>query len=318
MDQYSWLEYSVAKDAAFCFACRHFLKRGHGFHLEPAFTSNRFNNWWKASASLNSHHESMGQVFAMEGWSEFKQKETSGSKIANMLDKGHSALVMENRKYMKAVMESLGFTACQGIAQRGNREDEQSHNLGNFRELLHVIAKFDPTVDKKLATNPSNAKYTHHDIQNEMFAVMAEMIRKKISDEVRDAECFAVLVDESKYISKKEQISVIVRYLQPESGEVHEFLHFTAADGLDSDSLLASIKHTLSQCNIDIHRCVGQCYDGASVMSGCNNGVQEKFRKEVPQAIYIHYHAHRLNLVLVDCVHNVSAAAEFFETLQML
>ena len=26
MDYYSWLEYSVAKDAAFCFACRHFLK----------------------------------------------------------------------------------------------------------------------------------------------------------------------------------------------------------------------------------------------------------------------------------------------------
>ncbi|KAJ3581755.1 hypothetical protein NHX12_016273 [Muraenolepis orangiensis] len=53
-------------------------------------------------------------------------------------------------------------------------------------------------------------------------------------------------------------------------------------------------------------------------MSGCNNGVREKFRKEVPQAIYIHCHAHRLNLVLVDCVHNVNAAAEFFETLQML
>lgn len=49
-------------------------------------------------------------------------------------------------------------------------------------------------------------------------------------------------------MSKKEQISVIVRYLQPESGEVHEeFLHFTAADRLDADSLLASVKHTLSQ-----------------------------------------------------------------------
>ena len=126
----------------------------------------------------------------MEGWSEFKQKETSGSKIANMLDKGHSALVMENRKYMKAVVESLRFTACQGIAHRGHREGEESHNLGNFHELLHVIAKFDPAVDKKLATNPSNDKYTHHDIQNEIFAVMAEMIM--ISDEVRDAECFVL------------------------------------------------------------------------------------------------------------------------------
>ncbi|CAK6979125.1 hypothetical protein KUCAC02_024725 [Scomber scombrus] len=82
---------------------------------------------------------------------------------------------MENRKYMKAVLESLSFTASQGIAQRGHRDGEESHNLGNFRELLHVIAKFDLTVDKKLAINPSNAKYTHHDIQNDIFAVMAEL-----------------------------------------------------------------------------------------------------------------------------------------------
>lgn len=107
----------------------------------------------------------------------------------------------------------------------------RSHNLGNFHELLHVIAKFDPIVDKKLATNPLNAKYTHHDIQNEIFAVMAVMIRKMISDEVRDAKCFAVLVDESKDTSIKEQISVIIWHLQPESGEL---LHFTAADWMQT------------------------------------------------------------------------------------
>lgn len=128
---------------------------------------------------------------------------------------------------MKAVVDSLHFTACQGIAQRDHREGEESHNLGNLCELLHVIAKFDPTVDKKLASNPSNAKYTYHDFQYEIFAVMAEMIRMKIIDEVRDAECFAVLVDESKDTSKKQQIFVIVRDLQPDSGELHqEFFAF--------------------------------------------------------------------------------------------
>ncbi|XP_034547876.1 zinc finger MYM-type protein 1-like [Notolabrus celidotus] len=51
--------------------------------------------------------------------------------------------------------------------------------------------------------------------------------------------------------------------------------------------------------DISGHPC--QCYNGVSVMSGCNNGVQEKLRKEVPQAIYIHCYGHKLNLVLVDC-----------------
>lgn len=172
MDQYMWLEYSMSKDAAFCFACRHFLKQSHRFHIEPAFTSNGFSNWRKASASLKNHHESMGHKFAMEAWSEFKQTQTSGSKIGNMLDKGHSALVMENRRYMKAVVESLRYTACQGIAQRGHSEAEESSNRGNFRELLDVIGLFDPVVKKKLDNNPSNAKYIHHDIQNEIFSVI--------------------------------------------------------------------------------------------------------------------------------------------------
>ena len=129
-------------------------------------------------------------------------------------------------------------------------------------------------------------------MQNEIIAIMADMIREQISDEVGDTGYFALIVDESKDISKKEQISVVIRYLH--AGNVmEEFLNFTPAEGLDADSLLRSIKTTLSQCNIDVNACIGQCYDGAAVMSGCNNGVQEKFRKEVLQALYVHCHAHR-------------------------
>ncbi len=94
---------------------------------------------------------------------------------------------------------------------------------------------------------------------------------------------------------------------------MEEFLHFTPADGLDAELLFATIKETLSKYNIDHTACIAQCYDGAAVMSGVHNGVQEKFREEVPQAIYIHCHAHRLSLVLVDCVGNVKAVGDFFD-----
>ncbi|KAL7398332.1 hypothetical protein ABVT39_007995 [Epinephelus coioides] len=217
---------------------------------------------------------------------------------------------------MKAVVESLRYTACQGIAQRGHAEGEQSTNRGNFIELLNVISMFDSTVAKKISDNPSNAKYIHHNIQNEIFSVMANMLKKEISDEVKEAEYFALMVDESKDVSKKEQISIVVYYLK--KGYVHEeFLHFAAADGLDAGSLLNSIKSTLSQCITDVKACIGQCYDGAAVMSGCHSGVQQRLRQEVPQALCIHCHTHRLNLVLVDCVNNVKTAAEFFKTVQM-
>ena len=63
---------------------------------------------------------------------------------------------------------------------------------------------------------------------------------------------------------------------------------------------------------------VSQGYDGASVMSGHCNGVQQCIRKVVPQAIYIHCQAHCLNLVLVDCVKTNPYASEFFALVQSL
>lgn len=47
----------------------------------------------------------------------------------------------------------------------------RSHLIG----VLHVIAVFDATVDK-LASNPSNAEYVHHDMQNDIFTVTALLI----------------------------------------------------------------------------------------------------------------------------------------------
>ena len=61
-----------------------------------------------------------------------------------------------------------------------------------------------------------------------------------------------------------------------------------------------------------MNKIVSLGYDGASVMSGCCAGVQTRVREFAPYAVYIHYYAHILNLVLVDSVKSVPAASEFF------
>jgi len=52
----------------------------------------------------------------MEAWAEFKLATTNGSRSGNMIDEGHSKIIQENREYMRAVLLSLRYTACQGIA----------------------------------------------------------------------------------------------------------------------------------------------------------------------------------------------------------
>ena len=90
------------------------------------------------------------------------------------------------------------------------------------------------------------------------------------------------------------------------------------ATKLDAASLTQYITDTLKRLNVPLGDCVSQCFDGASVMSGECSGVQARIREVAPSALYIHCTAHRLNLVLVDCVKSVRPAADFFSLLETL
>jgi len=83
-----------------------------------------------------------------------------------------------------------------------------------------------------------------------------------------------------------------------------------------AQSLSDEIIKILSVNKLDINKCVAECYDGASVMSGCFTGVQTRIQSIVPQAIYIHCYAHRLNLCLVHTLNSISGISEFFQTVQ--
>ena len=63
---------------------------------------------------------------------------------------------------------------------------------------------------------------------------------------------------------------------------------------------------------------VAQGYDGAAVMSGSENGVQSKIRKDHSSAIYIHCMAHKLNLVLVEACKVNQMVNLFFLTLETI
>lgn len=211
----------------------------------------------------------------------------------------------------------LLFTAIQGIAQRGGDESENSVNRGNFLELVNLLEYFNDDFKQKRQSLPNNSKYTSPSMQNEILTVFGQMVRDKISNELQKCEYFAIMVDETKDISKIEQLSVVLRYYL--NGIVYErFMGFRAASSLCATSLFTYIKEILAVSNVDIKKCVGQTYDGASVMSGKFNGVQALFRKEVPQAIYVHCYNHRLNLVIADTCKNVPGVRMFFDLIESL
>ena len=130
---------------------------------------------------------------------------------------------------------------------------------------------------------------------------MKDMTLEQIQEEVRKAVYFTVLADESKDTSKKEQVVVAVRYCLNNS--IHkEFVGIAEAQGLDADGLTDTIIRQLRRIDANMKNCVGQGYDGASLVAGRLNGVQKKLREKTDSemAYYVHCYCHRLNLVIFD------------------
>ena len=190
-------------------------------------------------------------------------------------------------------------------------------NKGNFLEILNLVRSENEWLDKRLSSAAKNAKYISPDIQNDLLHAASKTVLEAIKNELHVAKYFAVMVDETRDISKVEQVSVCVRYCI--DATVHErFLGFYDTQDVNAASITALIVSALHDHGLNIQDCIAQCYDGAAVMSGKNSGVQKCIRNIVEHCIFVHCHAHRLNLVLVSTARCIQSCEDFFGILQLL
>ena len=317
---YSWLQYSIKRDACFCYPCRLFTT-GEG-RSHNTFTEVGFRDWKHATGKggiLTIHDKCSTHLNAMQAWSQYKLNAKYGTSIAQRMESNRAQIISHNQHYLKALVEVILLYAHQEIALRGHRESCDASNRGNFIEILTLVAAHDSIVQERLQNGPRNAVYTSPEIQNALLHIMGEMVREKICTEVKDAGVYSILADETKDSSKTEQMAIVIRYVDVKQAKIHErFLTFVEVSNLDAESLTEYIMNTLKSYHLNLDSIVSQAYDGASVMSGRCTGVQKRVMEVVPQAVYIHCFAHILNLVLVDCSKNVVHVARFFALLESL
>ena len=318
--QYCWLEYSRVRDAAFCYPCRLFTTEP-GRYWET-FTKHGFCDWKHALGKdgvITCHDYCKTHRQAMVSWKEYIKNKANHTSIADRMNAARAQLVADNRHYLRTVIEVLLLCSQQEIALRGHDESLKSLNRGNFIEILKLIAIHDEIVKSRLTCGPKNAIYTSPNIQNELLHIMSGMVQGIICRKIQGAGYFSILVDESKDCSKKEQLTLVLRCIDPLDASIHEyFLTFVEATSLDVKSLTEYIVDTLNKHQLDLACIVSQGYDGASVMSGHCSGVQARLKEFATHAIYIHCHAHVLNLVLVDSVKSLPDATQFFALLESL
>ncbi|PIA35272.1 hypothetical protein AQUCO_03600146v1 [Aquilegia coerulea] len=265
-------KYSPTTDKAYCFPCFLFETNPPKCH---AYTIDGFNSWkgvnnsTKCSFLTHVGGPCSPHILAVRSCEDLMR---ASQHVNNLVIRQSKEDVMKNRLRLKTTIEIFS-TRCN-------------------TEVASVV----------LENAPKNAMYISHSIQKEVLHIMAEIVRKKIREEVGDGK-FCILVDEAQDNSTREQIAIVLR-LVDDGGLVRE--RFLA---------IKEISNVLACFNLHVCHMRGQGYDGASNMRGAWNGLQALFLKESPCAYYIHCFAHRLQLVLVGASKDTQDVWLFFSKL---
>ena len=297
--QISWfnrfplIHYELEQDAAYCFVCCKAVTEGKvrltGMS-EASFLVKGFINWKDATRVLSRHESCDFHKTAASALS-------SKSNIADMLSSQVASEKKANHDYMLKVISSVRFLARQGLPLRGDGPLEQD---SNFYQILKLRGEDCPLI--KTFLEKKQLKYTSHEVQNELLAIMSTQILHDIAKEILSEKFFTVMIDEATDLSNTEQVVIVLRYVKDDLSVIESFIGLYQTDTIDAQSLVRLILDSLLRMNLTIQHCRGQCYDGASNMRGSRNGVAKILMDEEPRAVYTHCYDHSLNLAVGDSI----------------
>ena len=134
-----------------------------------------------------------------------------------MLVKQSNQDKIKYRVQLNAIVDCIKFFLCRGLAFRG------SSDKGNFLEFSQFLADHNESINEVLQKAPKNCKLTHHGIQKDIVNAVACETSKAIIKDL-DNGFFSILVDESHDISVKEQMALVLRYVNKKRIIIEQFL----------------------------------------------------------------------------------------------
>lgn len=125
---------------------------------------------------------------------------------------------------------------------------------------------------------------TFHDIQKDIVtACKIETLKSIIED--TNSDYIALLVDESRDVSLKEQMSICIRYVDKIEFVITTFIGLVHSKDTSALSLKKAIVDVLAHHSLTLYNVRGKCYYGASNIQDDLGGMKTLIRQEINQLI---------------------------------
>ncbi|KAL9665259.1 hypothetical protein QQ045_020674 [Rhodiola kirilowii] len=265
---------------------------------DEAFTSNGFSNWKKAKEKFREHVGSVGSPHN-KARIEFENFKNQRQSVGYVIQRANLRREEDYCIRLTATLDVIRFILCQGLPMRGHDETSTSLNRGIFLELLTWYGLRNKEIGSVVLKNaPGNNQMIAPAVQKDMVHACAVETTRAILADLSDG-LFSILVDESRDCSLKEQMAVLIRYVNKNEEVVERILGLVHVRETSAICLKEGIDSFFAKYGLSLSRVRGQGYDGASNMRSEFNGLKALILKENPSAWYVHCFAHQLQLVIV-------------------
>lgn len=285
-------------------------------------------DWRKATGAegkLTKHGNSEPHLAAEKSYKARTTEVQSSASVGVLLSQAYADKLKSeaeekarNRSILCSIVDIVRFLAKQNISFRGDDESATSANRGNFLELVQFTAKYNTDLRNWLENHPRNVSWLSPQIQNEILHTLAQEV-VSVTVGVCQGRIFSILCDEVSDRSNRELLSLVIRFVTDE-GDIRESLvSLIEVDNTSACYLHDVIVDKLKSLCLSIDNLVGQCFDGASNMSGIHTGLQARMKDTCSRKpVFVHCWAHVLNLVVHDVIKVVPACSKVFDILQQL
>ncbi|XP_074362588.1 uncharacterized protein LOC141702881 [Apium graveolens] len=276
-----------------------------------------FRNWKKANEKFKNHVGKEGSIHrnAQTLYLAFKDQRQS---VTRRFSTGTENIGAAYRARLIASVDVARLLLGLGLAFRRQDESLSSIYRGNFLEILSWYSLRNPDVGKVVKDNaPANHQITAPSIQKQIVNACASETTKAIICDIGD-KFFSLLLDEARDNSVKEQMAIVLRYVNKLGEVVEQFFGVVHVKDTTTFSLKDDVDNFFAMHGLSISKVRGQGYDGASNMRGELNGLKTLILNENPYARYIHCFSHQLQLVVMTIAEGNQFISDFFDYLSLI